>query len=168
MAIYAAMVDRMDQNIGRLLDNIRSTGELDNTLIVFLSDNGACAEWDPHGFDISSSPNNILHQGADIEHMGEPGTFHSVGSGWANASNAPWRLYKHYNHEGGISSPCIVHWPAGIKRHGEIDHRPAHLIDLMPSLVAASSATDPKTLNEHTVVPLRGDKPAAIAPRWCC
>ncbi|MEX1027014.1 MAG: arylsulfatase [Candidatus Paceibacterota bacterium] len=156
MAIYAAMVDRMDQNIGRLLDNLRSKEELDNTLIIFLSDNGACAEWDPHGFDIRSSPNNILHQGTEIDRMGQPGTFHSVGSGWANASNAPWRLYKHYNHEGGISSPCIVHWPAGLDRDGQIDHRPAHLIDLMPTLVDVSGATYPDRFDGQTIAAMAG------------
>src|SRR4029434_9229400 len=86
MAIYAAMVDRMDQNIGRLFADLRVKGEFENTLIFFLSDNGACAEWDPFGFDIRSSANNILHRGAELEQMGSPGSYHSVGSGWANAS----------------------------------------------------------------------------------
>lgn len=113
MAIYAAMIDRMDQNIGRLVTNLRANGELDRTLIVFLSDNGACAEWDPSGFDGKSGPDNQLHRGADLERMGGPDTYHSAGSGWANVSNTPWRLYKHYTHEGGIASPGIVHWPAG-------------------------------------------------------
>jgi len=134
MAIYAAMVDRMDQNIGRVVSDLKQTGELKNTMIVFLSDNGACAEWDPHGFDIKSSPNNILHTTEKIEHMGEPGTFHSAGSGWANASNTPWRLYKHYVHEGGIASPCIVHFPGRWTRTGEIDHRRAHIMDLLPTI----------------------------------
>jgi len=134
MAIYAAMVDRMDQNIGRVVSDLKKKGELDNTLIIFLSDNGACAEWDPHGFDIKSSPNNILHTAEKIEHMGEPGTFHSAGSGWANASNTPWRLYKHFCHEGGIASPCIVHYPSRFGRGGAIDHRRAHIIDLLPTI----------------------------------
>ena len=134
MAIYAAMVDRMDQNIGRVVSDLKNKGELDNTLIIFLSDNGACAEWDPHGFDIKSSPNNILHTADKIEHMGEPGTFHSAGSGWANASNTPWRLYKHFCHEGGIASPCIVHYPSRFGRGGAIDHRRAHIMDLLPTI----------------------------------
>ncbi len=141
MAIYAAMVDRVDQNIGRIVDDLRRSEELDNTLIMFVSDNGACAEWDPFGFDIKSSNNNILHMGNKIEGMGGPGTHHSYGSGWANASNTPWRLQKHFNHEGGISSPCIIHWPGGRIRSGEIDDQPSHLIDLMPTLVEAAGAT---------------------------
>ncbi|MBN84024.1 MAG: arylsulfatase [Planctomycetaceae bacterium] len=139
MAIYAAMIDRLDQQIGRVIDDLSSAGELDNTLIVFTSDNGACFEWDPFGFDIKSSNQNILHQGAMLDEMGKPGTFHSVGSGWANASNTPWRLYKHFNHEGGIASPGIVHWPQGIKvAGGTINHDPAHIIDLLPTAIAAS------------------------------
>jgi arylsulfatase A-like enzyme len=141
MAIYAAMIDRLDQQIGRIVVELESTGQLDNTLIVFTSDNGACFEWDPYGFDIKSSNQNILHRGEMIEEMGGPGTFHSVGSGWANASNSPWRLYKHFNHEGGIASPGIVHWPAGLQvEAGSIDHQPAHIIDLLPTAVTAAGA----------------------------
>ncbi|MDA8909184.1 arylsulfatase [bacterium] len=142
MAIYAAMVDRMDQQLGRVIDDLRRAGELDNTLIVFTSDNGACFEWDPMGFDIVSSNQNILHTADQLDEMGAPGTFHSVGSGWANAGNTPWRMYKHFNHEGGIASPGIVHWPAGLNvEPGSINHHPAHLIDLMPTAIAAAGGT---------------------------
>jgi arylsulfatase len=114
---------------------------LENTLIVFTSDNGACFEWDPFGFDIVSSNQNILHTGDKLDEMGGPGTFHSVGSGWANASNTPWRMYKHFNHEGGIASPGIVHWPAGLKAEpGSINHGPAHIIDLLPTALAVAGA----------------------------
>ena len=141
MAIYAAMVDRLDQQIGRVIADLKAASELQNTLIVFTSDNGACFEWDPYGFDIVSSNQNILHKGKMLDQMGKAGTFHSVGSGWANASNTPWRLYKHFNHEGGIASPGIVHWPNGLKAPtGSISHRPAHIIDLLPTAIAASAA----------------------------
>jgi len=156
MAIYAAMVDRMDQNIGRVTADLRARGELDHTLIIFLSDNGACAEWDPFGFDVSSSPNNVLHRGDDLERMGSPGTYHSVGSGWANASNTPWRMYKHYSHEGGISTPCVVHWPAGFRRRNAIESAPAHLIDLMPTIVEASGAEYPSQFNARETLPMAG------------
>lgn len=137
MAIYAAMVDRLDQQIGRIIDDLVASDELDNTLIVFTSDNGACFEWDPFGFDISSSNHNILHKADQLDEMGGPGTFHSVGSGWANASNTPWRLYKHFNHEGGIASPGILHWPKGLKtKPGALHHAPAHIIDLLPTALA--------------------------------
>jgi arylsulfatase len=143
MAIYAAMVDRLDQQIGRVFADLKAAGEWEDTLIVFTSDNGACFEWDPFGFDIKSSNQNILHKGKQIEEMGKAGTFHSVGSGWANASNTPWRMYKHFNHEGGIASPGIVHWPAGLKvKPGSIHHEPAHIIDVLPTAVAAAGAKD--------------------------
>jgi arylsulfatase A-like enzyme len=139
MAIYAAMIDRMDRQIGRIIQDLKCKGELENTLIIFTSDNGACFEWDPFGFDIKSSNQNILHHGQDLDKMGGPGTFHSVGSGWANASNTPLRMYKHFNHEGGIASPGILHWPKGLKMEpGKIIHKPAHLIDLLPTALAAA------------------------------
>ena len=140
MAIFAAMVDRMDENIGRIVADLRERGELDNTLIVFLSDNGACAEWDPNGFDVRSSNNNILHAGEEVERMGEAGTYHSAGSGWANLSNTPWRLYKHFNHEGGISTPLIVHWPGRIGSPGAVKSGMGHIIDLVPTLLDAAAA----------------------------
>ena len=139
MAIYAAMIDRLDQQIGRVISDLKQANELENTLIIFTSDNGACFEWDPFGFDIVSSNQNILHPADKLDEMGTPGTFHSVGSAWANASNTPWRLYKHFNHEGGIASPGIVHWPAGLKlKPGTIVHQPAHLIDLLPTALAVA------------------------------
>ncbi len=156
MAIYAAMVDRMDQNIGRVLADLRTHGQLDNTLIFFLSDNGACAEWNPYGFDIRSGPDNILHKGKDLENMGQPGTYHSYGSAWANASNTPLRLYKHYAHEGGICTPFIAHWPAGMKRKNEIDTRLAHLTDIMATCVEVAGATYPKTFNGRAILPPEG------------
>lgn len=156
MAIYAAMIDRMDQDIGRVIADLRATAELDHTLTFFLSDNGACAEWDPFGFDVSSSPNNILHRGDDLARMGSRGTYHSMGSGWANASNTPWRMYKHYSHEGGISTPCIVHWPAGFRRRNAMESAPTHLIDLMPTMVEASGAEYPERLGTRQILPMAG------------
>jgi len=157
MAIYAGMIDRMDQNIGRLTADLQAKGELDNTLILFLSDNGACAEWDPLGFDVRSSANNVLHRGSELEQMGGPGTYHSVGSAWANASNTPWRMYKHYSHEGGISTPGIVHWTGGgFRRPGAIESMPVHLIDLMPTIVEASGANYPQRLGAREILPIAG------------
>ena len=148
MAIFAAMVDRMDAQLGRVIDDLKAAGEFGNTLIVFTSDNGACFEWDPFGFDIKSSNENILHVGDMLDEMGTPGTFHSVGSGWANAGNTPWRMYKHFVHEGGIASPGIVHWPDGLKvKAGAIIHDPSHIIDLLPTAMAVSGADYTGTLS---------------------
>ena len=164
MAVYAAMVDRMDRNIGRVIDDLRKNGQLDNTLVLFLSDNGACAEWDPFGFDGSSGPKNVLHRGADLDKMGGPGTYHSYGSGWANACNTPFRLYKHYCHEGGIRTPLIAHWPKGIAAKGELRDQVGHLIDVMATCVDVTGATYPAGKT-----PPGGQEPAcprSPASRW--
>jgi arylsulfatase A-like enzyme len=157
MAIYAAMIDNVDQNVGRVIENLREHGELDNTLILFCSDNGACAEWDPWGFDDWRTTSNFLHRKADLEKMGGPESYHSYGSGWANASTTPFRMYKHYGHEGGISTPLIVHWPERVKRKGDIDHRPAHFIDFMATFVEVTGATYPNRFKGHEILPMEGE-----------
>jgi len=156
MAIFAAMTDRMDKNIGRIIDDLEKHGDLENTLVMFLSDNGACAEWDPWGFDISSGPQNVVHKGEELEKMGGPNTYHSYGSGWANASNTPFRLYKHYIHEGGIRTPMIAHWPKGIQRKGEIEDSVGHIIDFMPTFVEISGASYPTERNGTPIIPMEG------------
>jgi arylsulfatase A-like enzyme len=156
MAIYAGMVTCMDRNIGRVIADLREHGDLDNTLILFLSDNGACAEWDPFGFDESSGPKNTLWRGGDLAKMGSAPTYHSYGSAWANASNTPFRLYKHFCHEGGIRTPLIAHWPAGFTARGEFRDQPGHLIDIMATCVALSGATYPTKVGDQTITPLEG------------
>jgi arylsulfatase A-like enzyme len=158
MAIYAAMVEHMDGAIGRVIAALKSHGELDKTLILFLSDNGACAEWDPLGFDVATGPKttNILHIGEDLATMGGPSTYISYGSGWANAGNTPWRLYKHYAHEGGISTPLIVHWPEGLKRKGALDSRVGHIVDVMATCVDVSAARYAGKVANRDVAPLEG------------
>jgi arylsulfatase len=174
MAVYAGMVSGMDRNIGRLLSDLRTGGQLDNTLILFLSDNGACAEWEPFGFEMLPTMNpvpgtgvnqgtqalpNKLYRGDELVKLGQAGSFPSYGSGWANACNTPWRLYKHYGHEGGISTPLIAHWPAAIgkARHtGPFVREPAHLIDLMATCVDITGAKYPTELNRGKILPMEG------------
>ncbi len=156
MAIYAAMVERMDAGVGRVVADLREHGQLDNTLILFLSDNGACAEWGPFGFDGRSGPGNVLHRGADLDRMGGPGTYHSYGSGWANACNTPFRWYKHYGHEGGIATPLIAHWPDGIAAKGEFRSQVGHLIDVMATLVEVGGARYPTKVGGQDVPPMEG------------
>lgn len=156
MAVYAAMVDRLDQTVGRVVARLKELGQFDNTFILFLSDNGACAEWDPFGFDGRSGPDNVLHTEGDLKTVGQPGSYISYGSGWANACNTPWRLYKHYAHEGGLSTPCIAHWPAGLARAGQLDTRPLHVHDIMPTCLELAGATYPAEHNGTAVLPLAG------------
>ena len=153
MAVFAGAVDRMDQNIGRVVADLKQHGELENTLIFFLSDNGACAEWDPFGFDVTNNVHaanlattsglNILHTGAALDQIGAPGSYVSYGSGWANACNTPFRLYKHYSHEGGIATPLIIHWPAGMKRAGELERCTGHISDVMATCIEVAGAKYP-------------------------
>ncbi len=156
MAVYAAMIDRMDQNIGRVLEDLRQHGELHRTLIIFISDNGACAEWDPYGFDGKTGPNNVLHRGDDLKKVGGPQSYISYGSGWANACNTPWRLYKHYDHEGGIASPFIVSWPDAAKRAGQIEETPSDIIDIMATVADVSRAVYPARFKDHAILPMEG------------
>ena len=132
MAVYAAMTDRMDQNIGRLIETLKQKGEYENTIIVFLSDNGACAE-----------TVNVKQLHDPSKKIGEKGSYATIGEEWANASNTPFRLYKHHTHEGGINTPCIIHWPAKIKAQKGFKEGVGHVIDLMPTaLELAGVSTD--------------------------
>jgi len=158
MAVYAAAIDVMDQNIGRVVAHLKETGEWNNTIIFFLSDNGACAEWDPYGFDKLDSPLNILHTGADLKKVGGPDSYVSYGSGWANAGNTPWRLYKHYEQEGGIRTPMIVHWPDGLKtRPGATTAQVGSVLDFMPTVLQVCGVAYPETRNDTDIPPMEGE-----------
>ena len=124
VAVHAAMVDRMDREIGRILDQLRAMGALENTIVFFLSDNGASAEMMVRGdgHDPQAAP-------------GSAATFLSLGPGWSSMANTPFRRHKTWVHEGGISTPLIVNWPKSIAAHGELRTTPAHLIDLLPTIV---------------------------------
>ena len=141
MAVYAAQVSCIDQNVGKLVNTLSSLGKLDNTLIIFLSDNGACAEpYKEFGGGKTEDINNPSVSGAV-----------SYGIGWANLSNTPFYEYKVKSYEGGISAPFIASWPKKMgKNTGSIYHTPAYLIDLMPTLIEASGARYPKTHPDGT------------------
>lgn len=145
MAIHAAMVDRMDQEIGRVLAQIRAMGQAENTVTFFVSDNGASAEQIIRGdrHDPQAPP-------------GSAPTFLCLGPGWSSAANSPLRLHKHWVHEGGISSPLIVHWPAGIKDRGGLRHAPGHFIDLLPTLLELAGIQPAPQWQGRTPPPLPG------------
>lgn len=142
MAVYAAQIDRMDQNIGRILAKVKELGQEQNTLILFLADNGGCAE--------------VIDRGKPGVAAGGPDSFLSYGPPWANASNTPFRRYKHWVHEGGIATPLIAYWPQGIKTAGQITHQPGHLIDIMATCLDAGATPYPKTFKGRPVTPLEG------------
>lgn len=149
MSVYAAMVYRMDQGIGKLVKKLQDRNELDNTLILFLCDNGGCAE------------ENIGGEREGVP-AGPAESFTSYRTPWANASNTPFRLYKHWVHEGGIASPLIAHWPARIKQKGTLTSQPGHLIDVMATAVDIGGATYPATFKGKPVTPLEGRSLAPV------
>ncbi len=142
MAVYAACVYGMDKAVGDFVAGLKERGEFDNTLILFMSDNGGNAESGPKGKTIGDPTK------ADSNWF--------CGESWAYAQNTPFRLFKHYNHEGGVSSPLIVHWPAGIAAKGEWRDQPAHLIDIMPTCIELAGAAYPKTFKGNAITPLEG------------
>ncbi|MEZ6131688.1 MAG: arylsulfatase [Planctomycetaceae bacterium] len=143
MAIYAAMIDEIDRNIGKLTAALRKRQQLDNTLILFLSDNGGNAEAGISG----------KYEG---EHPGDPHSNVFIGRCWAHLNNTPFRKYKHYNHEGGIASPLIAHWPASIKPRTDWITTPTHLIDIMATCVDLADATYPERYNGNAIIPAQG------------
>lgn len=145
--IYAACVDRMDVAVGRVVENLRVKGELDNTLIIFLSDNGANAEsgvWGRYG---------------NPEHAGDVFSTIYQGQSWATYSNTPFKRYKHFTHEGGISSPCIIHWPVGISKKFNgtiIHHEYGNFVDILPTCLDVSGAEYPTAHKGQTILPAQG------------
>ena len=161
MEVYCAMIDSMDAGIGRITRQLEQSGQLENTLILFLQDNGACAETVgriagnvPKAESIEGKP---LRAGPGV--MPGPGdTYVAYGRGWANVSNTPFREYKHWVHEGGISTPLVAHWPRGIPaaRSGTLESQPAHLIDVMATCVDLASAKYPTEFAGVSIKPKEG------------
>lgn len=135
MSIHAAMVDRMDREIGKVIAQLKAMGAYENTLILFCSDNGATAEI------------MVRNGGHDPKaRLGSAETYLCLGAGFSNACNTPFRRHKTWVHEGGISSPLIAHWPAGIAARGELRHTPAHVIDFVPTALALAGVEKPETI----------------------
>jgi arylsulfatase len=181
MEVYAAMVDCMDQGIGRLLQALRDTGQWDHTLIFYLQDNGACAENIGRGTNVTppaaqptyppmsadalqygSIPRQTrdgwpVRQGYGVM-PGGPDTYVAYGREWANVSNTPFREYKHWTHEGGIATPLIVHWPAGIpaSRRGRLEKQPGQLMDIMATCLDVAGVPYPSEYQGEKITPLEG------------
>lgn len=159
MAVHAAMVDRIDQGIGNIVSVLRQTGQLDNTVLFFLSDNGASPEVPQQpGYDRSSQ----TRAGRNIRYKGifEPGsqtTYTGIGPAWASASNTPFRYWKKESFEGGCHTPLIVHWPKGLKvRSGTITEEVGHVMVIMPTCLELAGAQYPAEYQGHTLTPLDG------------
>ena len=161
MAVYAAMIDRMDQGIGKIVTALRKRGNFDNTLVLFLSDNGGCDEapglpWISR-FATDQEDTSRWGNRTDVQ-AGPRGTFQSYGIPWANASNTPFRRYKSEVHEGGIATPLVAHWPAGIGSalRGRLVEDPGHVIDLMATSVDLAGTGYPAAHGGREVQPMEG------------
>jgi arylsulfatase len=188
MEVYAAMIDRMDAGIARIVAELQRTGRLDNTLVFFLQDNGGCAELmgrqpapnvleRPARPPLEAEPADLVESAFRRERTRDgyvvrqgqgvmPGpydTYIGYGLGWANVSNTPFREYKHYVHEGGIGTPLIAHWPAKIKRKGELEAQPGHLVDLMATCIDVAGATYPTKVGDEMIKPMEG---VSLAPAF--
>ncbi len=186
MEVYAAMLDNMDQGIGRIVKELESRGKLENTIIFYLQDNGACAE--TYGFGKTYTPPEgkvemhpmapgelqtdmvpkYTREGKPVKvgHGVMPGpadTFIGYAEEWANTSNTPFRMFKHWSHEGGIATPLIVHWPAGIKARGEFRDQPSQLVDIMATCADLGEASYPSELKGNKIHPMAG---ASLAPSF--
>jgi arylsulfatase len=179
MEVYAAMLDNMDQGIGRIIAALEEKEELDNTLIFYLQDNGACAEEFRMHLEMPADIENQPLQPMDSEALqystipeftrdgrpvkvgrgvmpGPADTYIGYDQRWANASNTPFRMFKHWAHEGGIATPLIVHWPNGIDAKGEFRPQPGQLPDIMATCVDLADAQYPREYNSHTIQPMEG------------
>ncbi|MFW6277074.1 MAG: arylsulfatase [Prolixibacteraceae bacterium] len=183
MEVYAAMITSMDKGIGKIVDKLKAENQLENTLIFFLQDNGGCAEtlnWqrnksafdelpeikaydpmEPDELQTQMIPkqtrdgNPVIKMSAKVM-AGPDYTYHAYGPDWANVSNTPFRQYKHWVHEGGVSTPLIAHWPKGIKPKNELRHQPGHLIDIMATILEITEAQYPLSYNGENIVPFEG------------
>jgi len=144
MSIFAAMIDRIDQNIGKLLKKLEETGQLDNTLILFASDNGACAE-------------NYEEKQKGTGAMGTVSYWASLGEDWANVCNTPYRLFKNNSYEGGICTPFIASYPKLIKQKGTINNQALHFVDIMATIQEVTGATYPTNFRNQEIVPMQGE-----------
>jgi len=177
MEVYAAMVDSMDQGIGKIVKALKDANQFDNTLILYLQDNGGCHEAygrrsnaknlpeprEPYGVDELQTRMQPRHSRDGTPVKTGPGvmpgptdTYIAYGRSWANVSNTPFRMYKSFNHEGGIATPLIAHWPKGITDGGALRQQPGHLIDLMATFVDLAGANYPETHNGHNIIPMEG------------
>lgn len=163
MAVHAAMVDCMDQGIGRIIAALKETGELENTLILLLSDNGASPEWAANfgpGFDRPSETRDgrkIVYAKNKQVMPGPETSYTSIGPRWANVANTPLRYWKATSYQGGVNTPMIAYWPKGIAlKEGSINNHVGHVMDFMPTFIDIANATYPEEYNGHQITPAEG------------
>ena len=159
--VYAGFLAHADHHIGRLLDYLEENGELDNTMIVVVSDNGASGEGGPNGSVnemkfANGIPDDLADNLAQIDELGGPQTYNHYPTGWAMAFNTPFKMWKRYEFNGGTADPCIISWPAGIKARGEIRDQYHHAVDIVPTILDVLGVDAPETIKGHVQSPFDG------------
>lgn len=165
MAVHAAMIDRMDREIGKVIRALKENGQLENTIIVFMSDNGCSNEDCQHYPEGENDRPAEMRNGEKIIYPrnkeilpGPQNTYASIGARWANVANTPFRFWKAKSYEGGVCTPMIVHWPKGIKQPGgSITNEKGHVIDLMPTFMAVAGAEYPREYDNNDIIPYAGE-----------
>ena len=161
MEVYAGFLEHTDHHIGRLLDYLEKLGQLENTIVMVISDNGASSEGGPQGsvnenLFFNNVPESLDENLAAIDELGGPTTFNHYAWGWTWAGNTPFRRWKRETYRGGISDPLIVHWPAGIGAKGEVRHQYAHAIDMVPTVLEAAGIEPPASIKGVSQSPIEG------------
>jgi arylsulfatase len=161
MEVFAGFLEHTDHHIGRLIDYLAATGELDNTLIMLISDNGASSEGGPSGSTnenkfFNNVPDDLKQNLAALDDLGGPKYFNHYAWGWTHAGNTPFKRWKRETFRGGVSDPFLVHWPKGIKAKGEIRHQYAHAIDMVPTVLDALDIEPPAVIRGVTQSPIEG------------
>ena len=173
MEVFAGFFEHTDHQIGRLLDFLENTGQLDNTLIMVISDNGASAEGGPHGSVnenkfFNNVPDDLQQNLAALDELGGPKYFNHYPWGWTFAGNTPFRRWKRETYRGGVSDPFLVHWPKGIKAKGEIRNQYAHAIDMVPTVLESLGIDAPTRVRGVAQSPIEGVSFAHIIRRRRC
>lgn len=167
MAVHAAMIDRVDQSIGRLIKTLEETGQMDNTLILFLCDNGASPEVPQKpGYDRTGQTRegqDVRYRDIPVDELGSERSYTGIGAPWSSASNTPFRYWKQESFEGGCHTPLIVHWPKGLKtRPGAVCHEMGHVIDILPTCLELAGGVYPSRFGGHELTPLDGKSLAPV------
>ena len=159
--VFAGFSEYTDHQVGRIVDYLEESGQLENTLILYCADNGASGEGTPNGsvnenLFFNGWPDDIEENLKHIDDLGSPNTYNHYPTGWAVAFSTPFKMFKRYSYAGGTCDPLVIHWPAGIKAKGEVRHQYHHATDIVPTILECCGLEFPSTLNGHEQVPLAG------------
>jgi arylsulfatase A-like enzyme len=159
--VYAGFSEYTDAQVGRIIDYLEESGQLENTIIFYCADNGASGEGSPNGSVnegkfFNGWPDDIEQNLAMIDQLGSPHTYNHYPTGWAVAFSTPYRMFKRYSYQGGVADPLVIHWPAGITARGEVRSQYHHSVDIVPTILEACGVEFPEVVNGHKQSPLSG------------